>query len=195
MAIQSPPNEQALLQRLVKGDERAFSQLFEAYYRQLGEYVFRLTESLELTEEIVQDVFITVWLKRSELGTINSFSNYLFIICRNRSFDALRKKAREQVHQQQLRHYLSTHSDEGNAFAEYASLIDAAVAKLPAQQHKVYTLSRYHRLKHEEIAERLGLAPETVKKHIQHAVRFITNELRSRIDTVIITILLTPMTL
>jgi len=82
MAIQSPPNEQVLLERLVEGDERAFTKLFDAYYHQLGEYVFRVTGSLELTEEIVQDVFIRIWLKKETLGELNSLKNYLFILCR-----------------------------------------------------------------------------------------------------------------
>jgi len=43
---------------------------------------------------------------------------------------------------------------------EYIGMIDIAVAKLPPQQQKVYKLSRYNRLKHEEIAELLGLSPE-----------------------------------
>ncbi|MNY02306.1 ECF RNA polymerase sigma factor RpoE [compost metagenome] len=196
MAIKSPQNENELLNRLANGDERAFTQLFEAYYKQMGEYVFKLTESLTITEEIVQDAFVKIWIKRESLKELNSFSNYLFILCRNQAFDQLRKKAREHVFQQELERFLTEESGAAESpMDEYRALIDVAVAKLPAQQHKVYILSRYERLKHEEIAAKLQLSTETVKKHIQHAVRFITNDLRSKTDTTIIAVLMSPLIL
>jgi len=196
MAIISPPNENELLYRLTTGDQRAFTELFDAYYKPLGEYVFKLTESLPVTEEIVQDVFIKIWIKRETIVELKSFKNYLFILCRNQTFDALRKKAKEHVFQQKLEHFLKEESaleGLGNPIDEYREWIDQAVAKLPPQQQKVYILSRYERLKHEEIAAKLQLSTETVKKHIQHAVRFIQTDLRSRVDATILFVLMTQL--
>jgi RNA polymerase sigma-70 factor (family 1) len=198
MAITSPPNENELLYKLAKGDQRAFTGLFDAYYKQLGEYVFKVTESLPLTEEIVQDVFVKVWIKRESVTELKSFKNYLFILCRNQTFDELRKKAKQHVFQQKIEQFLKEESELDvleNPIDEYREWIDQAVAKLPPQQQRVYMLSRYDRLKHEEIALKLELSSETVKKHIQHAVRFIQNDLRSRIDTTVLFILMSPLIL
>lgn len=198
MAIISPPNENELLYKLSKGDQRAFTELFDAYYKQLGEYVFKLTESLPATEEIIQDVFVKVWIKRETLAELKSFKNYLFILCRNQTFDELRKKAKAQQFRQKIEQFLKEESELDvleNPIDEYRDWIDQAVAKLPAQQQKVYMLSRYERLKHEEIAVKLELSSETVKKHIQYAVRFIQKDLRSRIDTTILLILMSPLIL
>lgn len=196
MAIVSPPNENELLYKLAGGDQRAFTELFDAYYKSLGEYVFKLTESLPITEEIVQDVFIKIWIKRETITELKSFKNYLFILCRNQTFDALRKKAKEHVFQQKLELFLKEESELdgcGNPADEYREWIDQAVAKLPPQQQKVYVLSRYERLKHEEIAAKLQLSTETVKKHIQYASRFIQNDLRSRLDAVILFVLMSNL--
>ncbi|WP_316818725.1 RNA polymerase sigma-70 factor [Pedobacter nyackensis] len=196
MAIISPPNENELLHRLATGDQRAFTELFDAYYRPLGEYVFKLTESLPITEEIVQDVFIKIWIKRETVSTLKSFKNYLFILCRNQTFDALRKKAKQHLFQQKLEQFFKDESElDGleNPVEEYREWIEQSVAKLPPQQQKVYVLSRYERLKHEEIAAKLQLSTETVKKHIQYATRFIQNDLRSRLDATILFVLMSNL--
>lgn len=196
MAIISPPNENELLSKLADGDQRAFRELFDAYYKQLGEYVFKITEALPVTEEIVQDVFIKIWIKRASLSELKSFKNYLFILCRNQTFDALRKKAKEHLFQQKLEQFIKEESAlEGmeNPTDEYREWIDQAVAKLPPQQQKVYIMSRYERLKHDEIAVKLQLSTETVKKHVQYAVKFIQNELKSRVDATILFVLLSNL--
>eukprot|EP01132_Coremiostelium_polycephalum_P017514 gene17514-20958_t len=80
MAIAPLPNESELLRRTSEGDKRAFTVLFDAHYKSLGSYVYKLTESMESAEEIVQEVFIKIWLKKEELTRINNFSAYLFAI-------------------------------------------------------------------------------------------------------------------
>lgn len=189
-------NEADLLALVAKGSERAFAELFDAYYKQLGEYVYKLTESMEVTEEIVQDVFIKIWLKREVLTDLNNFSNYLFILSKNQTLNHLRKKANDKVRQLEWLKQFEEEadlSDDAIVIEEYRSLLDDAIEKLPPQQKKVYKLSREERLKHEEIAKLLNLSPETVKKHMKLALRFIKNELSSQNDAVIVLILSTPL--
>jgi len=189
-------NEAELLALVAKGEERAFTELFDAYYRQLGEYVYKLTESIEVSEEIVQDVFIKIWLKRETLPELDNFSYYLFILSKNQTLNHLRKKANDKVRQLEWLKQFEEEAympDDTPVIEEYRSLIDDAIEKLPPQQKKVYKMSREERLKHEEIAKILNISPETVKKHIKLALRFIKNELSSQNDAVIILVLSTPL--
>jgi len=189
-------NEAELLALVAKGEERAFTELFDAYYRQLGEYVYKLTESIEVTEEIVQDVFIKIWLKRETLPGLDNFSYYLFILSKNQTLNHLRKKANDKVRQLEWLKQFEEEAympDDTPVIEEYRSLIDDAIEKLPPQQKKVYKMSREERLKHEEIAKILDISPETVKKHIKLALRFIKNELSSQNDAVIVLVLSTPL--
>jgi len=198
MAIKPLENEKELLAEIAMGSQRAFTELFEAYYAVLGEYVLKLTKSLDVSEEIVQDTFVKVWLKRANLLEIQSFTNYLFILCRNRTMDFLRKQAKERAEKAELESRLLENlaeDDLENPSQVYRALIDKAVEKLPAQAQRVYILSRYERLKHEEIASQLGISPETVKKHIQYAVSFIKSELKSSIDLGILAVILSPLIL
>lgn len=196
MALIPVKNEAYLLALVAKGDQRAFTELFDAYYKQLGEYVYKLTESIEVTEEIVQDVFIKIWLKREILAELDNFSYYLFILSKNQTLNHLRKKANDKVRQLEWLKQFEEETytiDNSSVIEEYRILMDNAIEKLPPQQKKVYKLSREERLKHEEIAIILNISPETVKKHAKLALRFIKNELSSQNDAVIVVILSTPL--
>ena len=199
MAIQPLDNERTLLAQIAAGDERAFTELFDEYYKKLGAYVFELTQSLPVTEEIVQEVFIKLWLSRAQLPAIDHFTNYLFILCRNKTYDALRKIAAERLRQSNVEKVLGQEIELENLddpTEGYRSLIEQAVGRLPAQQQKVFRLSRYERLKHDEIARELHISPETVKKHIQAAVSAIRKDLGTTTDlAIMVTILAAPLIL
>ena len=164
--------EKELLSRVAEGDEAAFSLLFNAFHQRLGAYVYRLTESLPATQEIVQDVFVKIWLKRAILPELQSFDAYLFKAARNHVFNYLRKLARERVQQAQLEASLPA-SATAEAEEEHLDLLDQAIDHLPPQQQKIYLLHRRQGLSHAEIADRLNLSVETVKKHMSLALRSI----------------------
>jgi RNA polymerase sigma-70 factor (family 1) len=196
MAIKPIPNESELIKQVISGSERAFSKLFDGYYKSLGDYVYRLTESLEITEEIVQDVFIKIWTKKEALSGIESFSNYLFIISRNQTYNFLRKKANEKVRQLEWEKDFEENSilnDDDKTGEFYRSLLEKAIEKLPPQQKKVYLLSRNERLKYEEIAQKLNISPETVKKHMKLAIKFLKSNVNVENDGVLVLILLAQL--
>lgn len=196
MAISPLKNEKELLAKIALGDERAFKELFEGYYNVLGEYVFKLTDSLEQAQEIVQDTFVKIWIKRQELVEVNNFNNYIFIICRNHIYNALRQKATERKILKFMDQNLIEdigETDSNDNIDAYRELINAAIEKLPPQAQRVYLLSRNERMKHEEIAISLNISKETVKKHIQYAQKFITKDVQSSISGAILTVLLSPL--
>jgi RNA polymerase sigma-70 factor (ECF subfamily) len=195
LAIRPVHNEKELLNLVVRGDSEAFGGLFHAYHQQLGEYVYQVTESIELTEDIVQDVFIKVWTGRSQLTALDSFTDWLFILARNHTINNLRKKINEHArHREWMEQFDKEEMPETEDATEtYRKLLADAVDRLPAQQQRVYRLSRQERLTYEQIAERLKIAPSTVKSHMQEALRSIKDQLKGPVDPVIIFILLSPL--
>lgn len=178
------------------GDERAFTELFDGYYKKLGQYIFKFTDSIEVTEEIVQDVFIKIWLNRSKLADVKNFSHYLFILSRNQTISFLRKKATQATqHGEWEKEQAADYSlaDEVNLTEQLRLKIENAIALLPPQQQKVFVLSKYERLKYEEIAHKLNISPETVKKHLQAAVKALKNQVNEKGNPVIVAILLSPL--
>ena len=149
----------------------------------------RIAESKPLAQEIVQDVFLKIWINRASLTEVESFKAYLFVVARNHAFNCLKQLARERNRKKewiksvlQDASYNPGDTDEIDAGA----LVDAAVDLLPPQQKKVYLLSRRDGLKQEEIAKELDISLETVKKHMVLALRSIKNYLQTHIGILLI---------
>ncbi|MDQ2720051.1 MAG: RNA polymerase sigma-70 factor [Bacteroidota bacterium] len=170
-----------LLLKVAEGDENAFGELFKMYYNQLGGFIMRITESEPLTQEIVQDVFLKIWINRNSLGEIHSFKAYLLVIARNHAFNYLKQIAREKGRKKEwannLEHNTLNNAEESPAM-DIGNLIDEAIELLPPQQRKVYKLSRQNQMKQMEIATELNISLETVKKHMVLALRFLKNYVR-----------------
>jgi len=180
--------------QVANGDARAFEQLFYAWHNKMGAYVLGWTKSLLVTEEIVQDVFLKIWLNRDTLRTINSFENYCYILSRNHTFNCLRKTALERVRQKEWAAHFENEQDAtpGAWSEEYLPVIEQAIQQLPPQQQKVYILKRQQGQKYEEIALQLGISPETARKHLAAALRNITQFVQAH-KRVVFIILTTPL--
>lgn len=186
-------NENEILLKVSEGDQRSFTLLFDMHYPNLRTYIYRITESREATEEIIQEVFIKVWEKREILITVNSFKAYLFILSKNRTFNFLRDKAKARANELKwsIQNYESSYElDRHSLQDEYNLIIHQVVLNLPPQQQKVYCLSRHENLKYEEIAVQMGLSKETVKKHMQHALCFLKQNVKKQIDSVVSSLML-----
>ena len=182
MLVMPPDLEKKLLCHVAEGDETAFGQLFNAYHQRLGAYIYRLTESFSSTQEIVQDVFVKIWLKRATLPNIQSFEAYLFTAARNHVYNYLRSIARQRAQQAALEASLPSDSaaqvwEEKEEEVALMDLLDEAVDQLPSQQKNVYILHRREHLSHAQIAERMHLSVETVKKHMSLALHSIRDYL------------------
>lgn len=191
MAIQPVHNEPWLLQQVAADSEQAFGELFEAYHQQLGEYVFRLTDSVPVAEEIVQDVFIKLWLKRQSLPQLSSFTNYLFILLRNQTLSYLRKHASERTRYLQWAASLEQPEEAPDETSEqYAAWLEEAVAQLPERQREIFVLSRYHRLTRQQIAAKLDITDNTVKTHLERAVKAIRAHVQDKIPAAVLLVVL-----
>ena len=178
-----------MLLKVSEGDEHAFGEIFKTHCNQLGEFILRITESEQLAQEIVQDVFLKIWLNRRLLAEIDCFKAYLFVIARNHAFNCLKQIAREKSRKKEWVNTVLHHAV--NSFWEPAGidtgkLIDEAVELLPPQQNKVYLLSRREGLRQEEIAGKLNISLETVKKHMVLALRFLKNHLRTHTNLLLL---------
>lgn len=183
--------EKGLLKSLAEGDENAFRTLFNLYHQQLGAYILRITNDRELTEEIVQDVFLKVWLNHKIFANVLSFKAYLFVLSKNHTLNYLRKVTREQLLKTAYqKETLSTIAEQDTEDLNYQKLLDKAIDRLPEQQQKVYLLSRHKRLKYHEIAHQLNLSKETVKKYLQIATTSITTYVKSGLEIIIFYLLL-----
>jgi RNA polymerase sigma-70 factor (family 1) len=197
LAIRPIHNEKALLHKVALGDETAFEELFHAYHQPLAEWVLQVTDSLPWTEDIVQDVFIKVWMKRRELPGLQSFTDWLFILSRNYTLNGLRKRTSQRIRDTDWGQQAGEDPDREEAEwgEHYRVLLAQAVDRLPPQQQKVWKLSREEQYSYVEIARELNVAPSTVKSHMQAALASVKEYVRGHIDPAVLVILLTPLLL
>jgi RNA polymerase sigma-70 factor (family 1) len=193
LSSQSPYSESELLKLVVAGDKNAFTQLYNNYRNKIYSIAFELTESSAVAEEIVQDVFLKIWVKRTTLDEVTHFRAYLFTITRNYVFTALKRIARKEAievyaMQDAPLYYHDTENRVLNN--EYTRILQAAIDRLPEQQRQVYNLIKKEGYKREEVAAALRLSPETVKTHLAQAMRSIRTYCLARLDVTIALIIL-----
>jgi RNA polymerase sigma-70 factor (ECF subfamily) len=181
MAITPLPNEKELLRRIAEGDDRAFSELFYAYHEPLARYIYTLLESVQMCEEIVQDVFVKIWESRMTLPQLDKFTFYLFILTRNYTVNCIRKMIQDKKHTASYVEDVlncQTGDEIFNMDQEYLNIIQRAVAQLPSSQQKVLML-RLQGLKTREIADKMGISTDSVKKYQQWASHSVSKFIKS----------------
>jgi RNA polymerase sigma-70 factor (ECF subfamily) len=176
-----------------KGSEKAFVELFHAYHNQLGEYVLMLTASDEIAQEIVQDIFVKIWMDRHTLPALGNFSSWLFILTRNYTLNCIRRESSERKKKRAFELYAIA-GGVGEVSPSippgYEKVIDRAVAQLPPQQQKVFTLKQAGR-SNDEIAAQLGISPESVKKYQQWALKAVTDFVKTHAELGVLFIAIT----
>jgi len=170
-------HEDELLAALKAGDEIAFSEIYQRYYTPLRiEAYYRLRSDNE-AEDVVQDVFTSLWARKATLPDI-FFKQYLFQAVRNRCVDKLRKQTTRQ-------HY-TTYIQEQPAPAthntpiehkELSNQLKAVIACIPTAQRRVFELSYLEDKTHRQISEELGTSLQTVKNNLTTALKTLRNKL------------------
>lgn len=184
----APHSEQELLHLITKGDEDAFTTLFNNYRNKIYSIAYELTESTVIAEEIVQDTFLKIWIRRETLEDVTHFKAYLFTIARNYVFSALKSIARRQNTELKIvQHTPGFYSDTENRVIqkEYDEILRQAVNNLPPKQKEVYVLMKEQGMKRHEVAAALQVSEETVKTHLAQAMRAIRAYCLTHIDTLL----------
>lgn len=164
--------------------------LFRQWQPFLSTHIYRITESRELTEEIVQDVFLKIWQTRETLSDIQNFKGYLLVVSKNHAINALQKLAREFRNLEKWVKENKETGEEPDLKQSFYSLLDEAVDQLSERQREVYLLHRHQRMTYQEIADHLGIGRESVKTHIELAVKHIKVYVQGKVAVAIIFLLL-----
>jgi RNA polymerase sigma-70 factor (ECF subfamily) len=168
--------ERLVLAKIAIGDEQAFAILYKFYRNRVYGYALKILQSTPAAQEIVQEVFIKLWLKRTELAEIANFGGFLRVIVRNHTLNALKKIALQQKNYNQLNQNqteVDTATENIIQFRETKKLLDDAIETLPPQQKLVYSLCHVDGLKQKDVASKLNISPLTVKVHLREAVKAI----------------------
>lgn len=169
------------IRQLQEGNESAFTAIYEQYWATLFKYVIRILPEENEVADVVQETFVTFWELRNRLAKVRSIKAYLFIMARNLAFRRFRENLRQETAGEHLVEFYANTEVSMELTIELkdlADLIDAEIGRLPEKMREVFVLSRKEHLSYQEIAERLEISDETVKKQISRALKY----LRVRMD-------------
>jgi len=159
--------ERLLLKRIARQDRKALTQLFLNYHARLFKFVFRLTNSYTIADELVNDIMLLVWRKADTFRGESKVSTWIFGIAYRQT---MRRVSKKQIK-------LSLHVnpddlpvDDGNLL-ETENLVQHALRSLPAVQQLTIELVFYLGLSYEETAEVTQCPVNTVKTRMFHARR------------------------
>jgi RNA polymerase sigma-70 factor (family 1) len=163
-----------LFHRLAQGDDEAFSHLFHLYAPRLISFMRRITRDEEVARELLQDVFVTIWEKRSYLDKIENPSAWLHRVAANACLMHLRSAGFRKRALAQMQHPVVSAGQDPAAILEgrdMATRVETLVQLLPEKRRTIYLLSRTQGLSHAEIAQRLDISVQTVKNQMVLALR------------------------
>lgn len=173
-----------LLQGIARGEQQAFSELFSRHRAKLYDYLYAVTKSREIAEELLLDVFMKLWLGRELAPQIQHLDAFMQKVAHNKAINFLNTAARRK-HLQKLVAYEMAGSVDNTAEStiaekEYQELLQEALLQLSPQRRMVFTMSREQGLSHEEIARELQLSRQTVKNYMTDAIKTIRDFLSTQ---------------
>lgn len=175
-------NLEEILSRLADNNQAALEELFDYYYPKLFHFSKTFLKLDDGIDDILQEVFVKIWMNRRNIKNSYTFESYIFTITRNQLLNELRsrlnnQKTRDRIFQSAVAsEYLALETVE---FDELAQRVKSLIEELPARQKEVFQLSRIEGLSHKEIAEKLDISAKTVEYHITQAILYMKEQLRA----------------
>jgi RNA polymerase sigma factor (sigma-70 family) len=161
-----------LIARLCDADERALEQLYHHYYPRLFRFIARVTQRVELIDEIINDVMFVVWEKAASYDQQCKPSTWIFGIAFNKARQAVRDAGRAVEQSLEELDEDSTwlgKQDEGLRRLELDEWLESALCELSPEHRAVIELTYYEGLHYSEIATIMGCPENTVKTRMHHA--------------------------
>ncbi|GET25632.1 RNA polymerase sigma factor [Prolixibacter sp. NT017] len=169
------PANNELISQIKKGEYKAFEVLFGRFWERLYAFSFKMTSDRELSQNIVQDIFIDVWERRHVLE-IRNIESYLFKAVKFQVFNYYRdRKMNREVLQDRFEDYTLEHQEKLNH--DLLSRLEESLRKLPEKRGVIFRMSKIQNLPVDEIACQLNLSRQTVKNQLSQAFKQLKADL------------------
>ncbi len=163
-------------------DKSSFENIYNLYWKELYEYCLYQCRDSSPAEEIVQEVFLSLWERLDEFVIQGEIKRYLYRSVKNRLYDYYREKSRKEGLLSALRLRIcdeTCFTEEAVYFNDLNQNLGQAIESLPCRCREVYRLSREQGFNNREIAAHLSISEKTVEQHLTKALRFLRKKIQS----------------
>ncbi len=173
--------EKELLLKLRGGDSFAFEVLFYKFSGKIKGFATKMVPTQIDPEEIVQEVFVKIWLQRETIYVDKNFQSFLFAIAKNLILDHLKSAVNRKLYfvGENFQQDLFTEEDTDLKFsAEAEDKLLGLIQQIPERRREIFVLSRFEGLSYKQIATKLNITENTVDSQIRNALSFLRKEFR-----------------
>lgn len=177
-------SDYSLIIMIKAGDEESFKKLFLRYYPRFRYFILRFVASGEVADDLLQNVFMKIWLNRTSLREDLSMTAYIYVLVKYEIYNYLRLKSTrlsDRFSDNNLANTLITPGVDSNYdYLELEEAVKRSIEHMPDKRRRIFCLNRYEFKSAKEIAELLGLSVRTVEKHIELALKTLRKDIGSR---------------
>lgn len=169
-------SDETLLDLLKQHDQQAFTEIYNRYWGFVYTHVYKMLQDDEETKDSIQEIFSKLWLKADQIKSNQNLAGLLFRSSRNHVLNLIEKNQVRRNYIQSLVNFVNTVDPNTVDLVDEKQLqliIDREISNLPPKMREIFELSRKEELSHQEIAEKLNISYQTVKKQVQNALKII----------------------
>ncbi|HZI23552.1 MAG TPA: RNA polymerase sigma-70 factor [Chryseolinea sp.] len=172
-----------LLEAVRQNDKKAFEELFRRYWKKVYAMTYALVRSEKPTQEIVQDIFISLWDKRLTLS-INHLPSYLYVTAKNRTLNYIASQITREKYWNYYKQFIPLQENVTANAVEFNELMEAledGIEQLPEKSKKVFRLNHLEGHSISEISNLLNLSEKAIRYHLTQSVKKLRLHLKDYI--------------
>jgi RNA polymerase sigma-70 factor (ECF subfamily) len=179
----STQSDEQLLEALKHGSEQSFAEIFKRHWKKNYRIAYQKLRKKEISEELVQDLFLTIWEKRATLS-INNLGAYLTAAIKHRVISHIRNQI---VHKKYWNYYKNTFTETDTTtekdveYHELMSTFENGITKLPEKTEQIFILNRLQGKSVTEIARMLNISEKAIEYHITSSLKQLRFHLKDYI--------------
>jgi RNA polymerase sigma-70 factor (family 1) len=162
-----------LLKAIRRNDEKAFAELFNRNWKKAHTIAYSKVHDKQVTEEIVQDLFVTLWDKRATLSIVN-INSYIYTSIRNKALNYIESCIVKKKYWDYYKKFVPQTASLTEEMVEYNELEEAikqGMERLPKKTKRIFQLNRMEGRSIAEIAKLLNLSEKAIEYHLTNSLK------------------------